>query len=85
MWVIRNIFFCYIINYEVIIIVSYAPFWKTIKRMHLTQYDLIKKHHVSSGCLDRMRQNKNITIYTLHEICMKLDCEITDVVEFIKK
>ncbi|MFR9207821.1 MAG: helix-turn-helix domain-containing protein, partial [Lachnospiraceae bacterium] len=38
----------------------------------------------STGTLDALRKNKSITLNTLHDICMLLDCEIADVVEFKK-
>lgn len=70
---------------EVIVIISYAPFWKTLKKKNISQYSLIKDYGFSTGTLDALRKNKSITLNTLHDICMMLDCEITEVVEFKKK
>lgn len=69
---------------DVIAIISYEPFWKTLKRKDVTQYRLIKDYGFSTGTLDALRKNKSITLNTLHDICEMLDCEITDVVEFVR-
>ena len=50
----------------------------------ITQYELINKHHFSNGTLDSLRNNKNLMLTTVYDICVLLDCDITDVVEFIK-
>lgn len=64
--------------------ISYAPFWKTLKKKHISQYQLIHEYNVSTGTLDTLRKNKSITLYTLHDICTILDCDIPDVVEFVR-
>ena len=37
---------------DVIAIISYEPFWKTLKRKDVTQYRLIKDYGFSTGTLD---------------------------------
>ncbi len=66
-------------------IISYAKFWETLNKKNITQYQLIHEYNFSTGTLDALRKNKSITLNTLHDICMMLDCEITDVVEFSKE
>jgi len=63
-------------------IISYEPFWDTLKEKNITQYELIKKYHFSTGTLDALRKNKSITLNTLHDICLMLNCDINDVVVF---
>lgn len=65
--------------------ISYAPFWKTLERKNLTQYQLIHEYNFSTGTLDALRKNKSITLNTLHDICDMIDCDISDVVEFIRE
>lgn len=67
---------------EVIVIISYEPLWETLKKKNISQYILIKEYGFSTGTLDALRKNRSITLNTLHDICMMLDCDITDVVEF---
>lgn len=64
-------------------IISYEPLWNTLKEKNISQYELIKKYHFSTGTLDALRKNRSITLNTLHDICDMLNCKITDVVEFI--
>ena len=65
-----------------IVIISYEPLWNTLKRKEISQYILIKEYGFSTGTLDALRKNKSITLNTLHDICMMLNCDIADVVEF---
>ena len=68
-----------------IIIISYAPLWKTLEKKNITQYQLIHKYNFSTGTLDALRKNKSVTLNTLHDLCSIIDCDISDVVEFIKE
>lgn len=65
-------------------IISYAPFWTTLKEKGISQYQLINNYNFSTGTLDTLRKNNSITMKTLEDICIMLDCEIWDVVEIIK-
>lgn len=65
--------------------ISYRPFWDTLKRKNISQYRLIMEYGFSTGTLDALRKNRSITLSTLHDICSILECDITDVVEFIEK
>lgn len=65
-------------------IISYDPLWKTLKRKDISQYQLIHEYNFSTGTLDALRKNKSITLNTLHDICVLLECDISDVVEFTK-
>lgn len=67
------------------LIISYAPFWKTLKEKGISQYQLIHEYGFSTGTLDALRKNKSITLKTLKEICNLLDCQIADVVIFTEK
>lgn len=66
-------------------IISYEPLWNTLKEKNISQYELIKNYHFSTGTLDALRKNRSITLNTLHDICTMINCGITDVVEFISE
>lgn len=68
----------------VVVIFTYEPLWNTLKKKGISQYDLIKVHHVSTGTLDSLRKNKSVTMNTLHDLCIAIDCQIQDVVQVIK-
>ena len=62
--------------------IDYSPFWETVKKKNMTQYELLS-HGIDSRLLDRLRNNKNINMSTLGKICKLLECTPNDVVTFI--
>lgn len=63
--------------------ISYAPFYKTLLRKGITEYQLIFKHGISANTLYRMKQDCTITLKTLDTLCFILDCPVSDVIEYI--
>ena len=59
--------------------------WVTMKRKGISQYKLQKEYGFSSGQLDRLRKNDNISTYTLDKLCQILDCELEDIAQVIKE
>lgn len=57
--------------------------WETLKEKQITQYQLIKKHGISTGQLDRLRKNGNVSTFTLNTLCKILDCELSDIASYI--
>ncbi len=49
----------------------------------ISQYKLIKEYKVSTGQLDRLRKNGNVSTYTLNQLCSILKCELSDIAEFV--
>lgn len=62
--------------------ITFEPFWETLKRENMSQYALIKKYGISTGTLDALRQNRSITLNTLNDLCNILQCPVSDVIEF---
>lgn len=65
------------------VIFTYEPLWKTLEEKDISQYELIKTYHFSTGTLDALRKNKSVTMNTLHDICTMLDCPIEAVVKVV--
>lgn len=63
--------------------ISYDPFWKTLKAKNISTYVLIKDKHIASSTLQRMRQNESISMQTAEDLCRALKCGISDIVEII--
>lgn len=63
--------------------ITYKPFWDTLKNSNETTYSLITKHHVSSATIDKLRKNKPITTTTINDLCRILNCRIEDIAEYI--
>jgi len=62
--------------------ICYEKLWKTLKDRGISQYWLIKNHGMSTGQLDRLRKNENISTYTLNTLCKILNCRIEDIAEY---
>ncbi len=65
--------------------ITYEPFWNTLKTKNITQYKLIKEYNVSAGQLSRMRANQNISTHTIDILCDILDCRVEDIIVFYKE
>jgi len=63
--------------------ISYAPFWKTIKMKKVSAYALSIKLGVNPSTLSRMRHNKYLSLRTVEDFCKILDCKVEDIVEYI--
>lgn len=64
--------------------ITYEPFFETLKRKGITTYKLINEFGFSKGTLDSLKQNKNITMETLNYICNLLECETDDVIKYTR-
>ena len=63
--------------------ISYEPFFKTLVKRKISQYQLINDYLIPSGTLSRIRNNKSLTLKSIENICKALNCSISDVVSFI--
>lgn len=64
--------------------ISYEPFYKTLQRKNLTEYNLIFKQGFPSRILRRMKHGEGITTKTLNTLCSILNCPVTDIIEYRK-
>ena len=62
--------------------IEFERLWKTMEKKGISQYKLIKDHGISTGQLDRLRKNKNISTYTIDQLCKILDCSVEDIMEY---
>ncbi|MDO4466567.1 MAG: helix-turn-helix transcriptional regulator [Bacillota bacterium] len=62
--------------------ITFEPFWKTLKKKEISQYSLIKNYGVSTGTLDAIRKNKSITLITLNDLCNILQCQPSEIIQF---
>ena len=63
--------------------ISYSPFWKTLKSSSETTYTLINNHHISSAIIDKLRKDKPMNTTTLNDLCRILNCELGDIAQYI--
>lgn len=64
--------------------ISYKPFYETLYKKGLTEYYLIFKQGFSANTLHRMKKGEAISTKTLDALCYVLDCEVSDIIQFIK-
>lgn len=58
--------------------------WETMKKRGISQYALIKDYKISTGQLDRLRKNENISSYTMNQLCRILKCRLEDIAEYVE-
>ena len=63
--------------------ISYEPFYKTLKDKKITTYKLINTYGVSRSLLDRLKHNKPISTVTLNDLCTFLNCKVEEIIVFI--
>lgn len=65
--------------------ISYAPFWKTLKSKGESTYTLINRYGISSATLDRIRKGQGITTQKIDDLCKILDCKVEDIIKYEKE
>ncbi len=73
------------VYYEVRTLIRYTPFYRTLCEKDITEYQLIFKHGISANILHRMKHGQNITMKTLDSLCFILDCNVSDIIEYVKE
>lgn len=63
--------------------ITYEPFWRTLKESRESTYTLIYKHHISSSTINRLRNDKPINTTTINDLCRILDCGIDAVLSYM--
>ena len=64
--------------------IVYNRLWAKMRETGISQYRLIKEYGFSSGQLDRLRKNENISTFTLNRLCEILDCKLDEIAEYKK-
>ena len=64
--------------------ISYEPFYKTLKEKNMTTYKLIKDYNISRSLLDRLKHNKPLSTVTIDDLCRILHCRVENIMEYIE-
>ena len=67
---------------EVIAVITYEPFYETLKKKNITTYKLVNKYNISGSLLDRLKHNKPISTVTVDDLCRILDCRVEDIMKY---
>jgi DNA-binding Xre family transcriptional regulator len=65
--------------------ISYKPFYETLYRKNITEYNLIFKQGFSANTIYRIKKGEAISTKTLDALCYALDCEVEDIIKFEKE
>ena len=69
---------------EVIMALSYNRLWKLLIDRKLKRTELIDICGISSNVLAKLGKNEPVSMESLEKICVALNCNIEDVVQFIE-
>ena len=67
-----------------IILISYKPFYETLFKKNITEYQLIFKEGISANTLKKIKKGLPITTKTLDTLCFILDCDVEEIIEHDK-
>ena len=62
---------------------SYKKLWKLLVDKEMSKGDLHKKSGLSSSTMTKLRKGEDVSMEALRKICIALNCNIEDIVEFV--
>ena len=65
--------------------ISYDKLWKLLIDKKINNTQLFKKADISTNSMAKLGKNETVQVETLVKICNVLNCDIEDIVEFIKE
>ncbi|GAB6683386.1 helix-turn-helix domain-containing protein [Streptococcus uberis] len=65
--------------------ISYKPFYETLYKKDITEYELIFKHGVSANTLHRIKKGEAITTKTIDTLCYILNCNVEEIILYISE
>ncbi len=63
--------------------ILFDKLWVTMKEKNITTYQLREQCGIDSKTVRRLRANENMETKTLNKLCSYLQCELSDIAEFI--
>ena len=63
--------------------ISYKRLWKLLIDRDMQKKDLRIAAGLSTNVIAKLGKNQNVSTEVLGKICKVLDCEITDIMEFV--
>ena len=65
--------------------VSYEKLWVKMKRKKMNKTVLIQKTGMSTSTMAKLVKNEPVALPILMRVCEVLDCNVGDVVDFVKE
>ena len=64
--------------------VSYSRLWKLLIDKNINKSQLRDAAGISTNAVAKLGRNEAVSLDTLEKVCCALDCNIEDVLEFVK-
>ncbi|MCM1265426.1 MAG: helix-turn-helix transcriptional regulator [Candidatus Gastranaerophilales bacterium] len=65
--------------------IVFDKLWEVMKEKNISQYKLINDYGISPAQLTRLKRNENVKVNILNTLCEILDCNIFDIMEYVKE
>lgn len=65
--------------------ITYEPLYETMKKKNISTYKLVNTYGLSRSLLDRLKHNKPITTVTINDLCGILNCNVEDILTYVKE
>ena len=64
--------------------ISYKKMWKLLIDKNMSKADLRKTSEIAPNTMTKLNKNEPVQLSILCKICDVLDCDFSDIVEYIK-
>ena len=62
--------------------ITYEPFWDTLRKSGVSTYTLITRHRISSSTIDKLRKNRPVNTTTINDLCRILGCPVEEIMKY---
>lgn len=63
--------------------VNFDKFFKLTEERGIGYSQILREAKISGNILTRMRRNEYVSLESIEKICRALECEVTDIFEFV--
>lgn len=64
--------------------ISYAPLFRTMKEKEISSYRL-EQMGFSRATYYSIKQGNSVSTNTIDRLCVLLDCQVSDIIEFVEQ
>ena len=65
--------------------ISYEPLWNTLKEKKISTYYITHNKILSRSIIHKLKHNQTVTTGTINNLCTFLDCNVEDVLKYVKE
>lgn len=64
--------------------ITFSPLWETLHLRGETIYDLEYRYGLNPAEISRLKHNHNFTLRSVDHYCQLLDCELEEIIKYVK-